>query len=72
MIALLVLPAIRVSIACTRRYFSFKKGEGQVKDFSAVEEEGALITGSVWQEKRKKVIIKRDNLFIGHPERLKN
>jgi hypothetical protein len=71
MIALCVLPDTRVSMACTSRHFSFKKGDGQVKAFSSAGETGELINGNVWQEKRKMVNIKRGKPFIVHPEILR-
>jgi hypothetical protein len=71
-IVLCALPATLVSIVCIKRYLLFKKGEGQVKSFCSVEETGELISGSVWQEQSKKISIKRDNLFIGDPERRKD
>jgi hypothetical protein len=71
MIALLISPAIWISMACTSRYFSFKKGDGQVEAFSSAGETGNLITGNVWQAKRRKINIKRGMPFIVHPEILR-
>jgi hypothetical protein len=58
-------------MVCTNRYFSFKKGEGQVKAFSSAGKTGALINGNVWQEERKTINIKKGMPFIVHPEILR-